>query len=480
MKKYPIKRIALLVLMVILNACGVSKDIQYPQDSLPENFRTVATDSIAIESGATKEITVAQMPWQAFFSEEQLLHLIDQALLKNNQLQLAVKNLEIAQQQWQQAKWANLPELALNAQVSRNRPSENSTLGLNLNQSLQKNHIEDYSLHAGLSWEADIWGKIKNEKKEAFSTYLQTQEAHKAVQTALVAEVAKGYYNLLMLDYQLVIAKKNAALSEHTQSILEWQYQAGQVTSLAVAQAEAQKLNAQKLIPIFEQQILIQENVLSTLTGTFPTSIERSFDFMRMVKDENLQIGLPAELVSNRPDVKQAELMLDIENARVGIAKAAFYPTLRISATAGINSFETSNWFTLPASLFGTIAGGLTQPLLQGRRIKTQYQIALISREKAVIHFRESVLLAVSEVSNALVSLDKLQSQHSFLQNRTEILEKAIQKSTLLFDSGLATYLEVIVSQTLLLESELELAQNKRDQLAARVDLYRSLGGGWH
>jgi len=152
---------------------------------------------------------------------------------------------------------------------------------------------------------------------------------------------------------------------------------------------------------------------------------------------------------------------------------------LRISATAGVNSFEASNWFTLPASLFGTLTGGLTQPILQGRRIKTNYEVALVNREKAVISFRESVLVAVSEVSNALLSIDKLGSQQNVLQQRTNTLEQAIGRANLLFQGGMATYLEVIVAQEQLLQSELELATNKRDQLAARVELYRSLGGGW-
>jgi len=475
MKKYPIHGIAIFFLLFIITGCKVSKDIQSPKDALPANYRIVAMDSIA-----TPGTALAAMPWQTFFSEEKLLNLIEKALLKNNQLQIAVKNIEIAQQQWAQAKWGNVPEVQVNAQVTSNKPSENSTLGLQLNQAIQKKHIEDYTINASLSWEADIWGKIKNQKKEAFVAYLQTEEARKAVQTALIAEVAKGYYNLLMLDYQLAVAKKNVLLSERSQQLVTWQFQAGQATNLAVDQAETQKLNAQKLIPLFEQQITIQENALSILAGTFPTAIERSLAFMTIPNDTNLQVGLPAELLANRPDVKQAELMVDAANARVGITKASFYPTLRISASTGINSFETSNWFTLPASIFGNVAGGLTQPILQGRRIKTAHEVALLSREKAIISFRESILVAVSEVSNAMVSLEKLKSQQDILQYRTEVLAKTIQKANLLFDSGMTTYLDVITSQANLLESELELATNKRDQLTARIDLYRSLGGGWH
>lgn len=471
MKKNNIYTVAALILVATLHSCGVSKDVTYPVAALPESFRGAEI--------AADDSSIASLPWSDFFVEEALRPLIENALQKNNQMQLALKNIEIAQLQWTKSKWGNIPELQLGIQANSSRPSENSLTGTNLNMALSRNHIEDYSVNLGLSWEADIWGKIKNQKKGALAQYLQTEEAQKTIQTTLIAEVAKGYYNLLMLDYQLETAKKNAALNDSTRSIIQWQFEAGQVTSLAVAQIESQKLNAEKLIPLFEQQIAIQENALSLLTGTFPTAIERSAGLPLLPYNSQLKTGLPTALVSNRPDVKQAELALNLSNAQVGMAKADFYPSLKIGASTGLNSFETSNWFTIPASLFGTIAGGITQPLLQGKTIKTKYKIALIEREKAVINFRESVLIAVSEVSNALVSIEKLNEQQQLLQNQVQTLEKAIGKANLLYRSGLVNYLEVISSQAQLLNSELELATSKRDLLAARVELYRSLGGGW-
>jgi len=469
--------VATLVLVATIASCKVSKDIAIPQGALPDSYRGAdTTQATASLSGNT---ALAELPWQDFFAEEQLKPLIERALAKNNQLQLALKNLEIAELQWKKAKWGNVPELQVGVQASSNNPSENSMLGANLNQALQRTHIEEFAVNVGLTWEADIWGKIKNQKQLAMANYLQTDEAKKAVQTALIATVAKGYYNLLMLDYQLNTAKRNAALSADTRKLIQLQFQSGQVSSLAVAQAEAQQLNAEKLIPTFEQQIAVQENALSILAGTFPSAVERGAGLNVVPSSEHSATGLPSALVANRPDVKQAELALTAANAEVGVAKADFYPALRISATAGVNSFEASNWFTLPASLFGTLTGGLTQPILQGRRIKTNYEVALVNREKAVISFRESVLVAVSEVSNALLSIDKLGSQQNVLQQRTNTLEQAIGRANLLFQGGMATYLEVIVAQEQLLQSELELATNKRDQLAARVELYRSLGGGW-
>jgi multidrug efflux system outer membrane protein len=184
-------------------------------------------------------------------------------------------------------------------------------------------------------------------------------------------------------------------------------------------------------------------------------------------------------LLAAGPDVKTAELALNIANAQVGIAKANMYPSLTITATGGVNSFRASNWFNIPASLFGTVAGGITQPLFNQKRLKTQYEVAKVDREKTVLQFRQSVLNAVGEVSDALVTIQKLKEQQLVAANRVTTLQQATGNANLLFRNGMATYLEVITAQGNVLQSELELASIKRAQLSAVSDLYRSLGGGW-
>jgi outer membrane protein TolC len=228
-----------------------------------------------------------------------------------------------------------------------------------------------------------------------------------------------------------------------------------------------------------EQNIAIQENALSVLTGSFPNSKARNTPLTAIELKNNTAIGIPSSLVSRRPDVKSAELALKVANANVGITKADLYPSLKITAQGGVNSFETSSWFTIPASLFGTVAGGLTQPLLNNKRVRTQYNIAKVEREKAVLSFRQAVLVAVSEVSNALVKVEKLALQEAFLQERVKTLQQATKNSNLLFKNGMAEYLEVLSAQANLLQSELELANMKREQLTATIELYRALGGGW-
>ena len=459
------------ILITTLISCKVSKDIETPKDALPENFRNASV---------SKDTTsIADLEWKNYFTEKDIIKLIDSAVIRNNDLQIATKNIEIAQYRFTQSKWNNVPTANLYVTASTSNPSDNSFNGRNLNQALGQKHIDDFSAGATLSWEADIWGKIKNQKKGAFAEYLQSAEVKKALQTTIVADVSKGYYNLLMLDAQLEIARQTLQLNDSTTKIIKLKYDAGQVTSLAIQQSEAQKLNSAQLIPLLEQNIAIQENALSVLTGSFPDSKERTIRLNSIAIKNNAAVGIPSSLVSRRPDVKAAELDLKIANANVGITKADLYPALRITAQGGVNSFESSNWFNIPASLFGTVAGGLTQPLLNNKKLKTEYNIAVAEREKAVINFRQSVLIAVSEVANALVEVEKLHQQEVFLQERVKTLQQAIKNANLLFKNGMAEYLEVLTAQATLLQSELELADIKRAQLSANTELYRALGGGW-
>ena len=471
MKKYITKIVMVVIMITTIISCNVSKNIETPKDAFPENFRNASV--------STDTTSIGDLEWKNFFTEKDITQLIDSAITRNNNLQIATKNIEIAQFRFTQSKWGNVPQANLFVNASTSNPSDNSFTGKNLSQALGQNHIDDYSAGISLSWEADIWGKIRNQKKGAFAEYLQSEEVKKALQTTIVANVSSGYYNLLMLDAQLQIARQNLKLNDSTTKIIKLKYDAGQVTSLAIQQSEAQKLNAAQLIPLLEQNIAIQENALSVLTGSFPNSKQRSIRLSSIEVKNNASIGIPSSLVSRRPDVRSAELALKVANANVGITKADLYPSLKITAQGGLNSFETSNWFNIPASLFGTIAGGLTQPLLNNKKVRTQYNIAVAEREKAVLSFRQAVLVAVSEVSNALVKVEKLALQEAFLQERVKTLQQATKNSNLLFKNGMAEYLEVLSAQANILQSELELANMKREQLIANIELYRSLGGGW-
>ncbi|WP_285056889.1 efflux transporter outer membrane subunit [Pedobacter ginsengisoli] len=459
----------LLFSALIAGGCKVSKDIAKPADAVPVAFRGAQT---------ADTVSVATLGLKEFISEPDIQKLIDTALMKNYDLQLAVKNIEASELLFKQSRLGNLPAINLQVTANSSRPSDNSLNGLSASQFLKTSHIEDYNANLGLSWEADIWGKIRSQKQAALATYLQTAEVKKAVQTRIVANVAQGYYQLLMMDAQLAIAKKNLALNDSTLNIIHMQFDAGQVTSLAIQQAEAQQLVAAQLIPQLEQNITLQENALRILTGQLPGAVERLSSLEKTKVPVHLSAGLPSAMVSRRPDVKSAELSLAVANAKVGVSKASLYPSLSITASGGLNAFKASNWFNVPASLFGVVGGGITQPIFQRKQLKTQYELAKIDREKVVIQFRQSVLNAVGEVSDELVKIEKLKSQYDISVKRVGTLQQAVKNANLLFKNGMATYLEVITAQSNSLQSELELASIKTAQLSASVELYRSLGGG--
>ncbi len=469
MKTY-IRLLLFITLVAILPACHLSKDVPAPDMGLPSSFANALKADTA---------GIATIPYATFFSDERLKLLIDSAIARNNNLQIAVKNLEASRRVLNQAKLGNLPEVSLRVTATTNRPSDNSINGLSANQFLGSSHIEDYLASADLSWEADIWGKIRSQKAAALASYLQTEEARKAVQTQIVSNVSQGYYNLLMLDKQLLIARRNLVLNDSVLNIIKLQFQAGQVTQLAVQQAEAQRLVAAKLIPSFERSIVIQENALSVLTGRLPGSPVLKSNLEKIATPGELSAGVPASIVAHRPDVRQAELDVRRNNAEVSFSMASMYPSLRISAQGGLNSFQASNWFSIPASLFGSAAGSLTQPVFQRRQLKTRYELARIERDKSVIEFRESVLQAIAEVEDALVSFEKYKQEELIARQRTLTLQKAISNAQMLFNTGMANYLEIITAQGNVLQSELELAEIKRKQLGAVVELYRSVGGGW-
>jgi outer membrane protein, multidrug efflux system len=459
-----------VLLAVFLMACRMGKEYQRPELELPKQFTAVSYADTS---------SIADIEWKKFFTDPTLQGLIEKGLQYNHDLLMAIKRLDMAQLQVKQSKALQLPEVNLQVSGQISRPSDNSLNGISLKSFLGKSYVENYSAAVNLSWEADIWGKIRGQKEVALTEYLRTGEALKAVQTQLVADIAQGFFNLLMLDKQVAIARKNLILSDSFLVATRLLKDAGIGNSLAVQQAESQKQATALLIPQLEQGIAIQENALQVLTGQLPGSVTRSALLNEISVTDNLLTGLPVAMVSRRPDVRTTELALMSANAQVGIAQANMYPALNITAGGGLESFKASNWFNIPNSLFGLAAGSIAQPLFKRRELKTQFEIAKVQREEAVIRFRQSVLQATSEVANALVQADKLKQQEQIVIAQVDTLHHAVFNAKLLFRSDMANYLEVITAQGNALQAELNLAAIQREQLAAKVELYRSLGGGW-
>ena len=456
---------------LMLSACSTVEEYSQPDPGIPGMYRGADRP----DSGAVAAPFSGTVPYRAFFVDSMLIQLIDAAIEYNHDLQVAVKNIEYASLALKQSKLGNIP--ALDFQVSGSRTTTSDYSGTAL--STGEESIEDYNASFLLSWEADIWGKIRNTRKAALAEYLRTVEARKAVHTRLVADVAEGYYNLLLLDAQLDVTKKNLALAETTLSMMRLQYDAGLVTSLAVEQQEARKFEIQSSIAGIEQGIAVQENALSVLCGRMPERIARTAKLSELSAENSFSPGVPALLLSNRPDVKTAEMALMKAHAESGVASAKLYPSFSISAEAGANALESSDWFNFPGSLFSFVQGAVLQPVFQQGKLRTAYKQSKVIRDKEEILFRKEVLNAVREVSDALVTIQKLENREKAVEKQERILRQSVDNANFLFKSGLADYLEVITAQSNALDASLSLADLHRQRLNARTELYRALGGGW-
>lgn len=461
------KYTSIVFVSLLLTSCLIWKKYQRPNLDLPGQYRNVKEGIVQ-----TKD-TLMHQP-RSFFKNTILVQLLDSAFLKNSDLLLAVKNIALAEKTLSTVKLNYLPELNAQMNGTYNKVSKNSLAG----QTDGRRENKDFNLSAVLSWDIDIWGKIKNEKKEALVNYLKTQEVRKAVQTMLVANIAKGYYNLLMLDEQLNIANKSKELSDSTLQMIKIQFQVGDANILGIRQLEAQIEGNRILVSQIEQSISSQESTLSVLCGNYVTSIKRKQE----EKEEFYSVpseGYPASLLSARPDIKAAELSLQAANARVGIYQAAMYPNINISLSGGLNSLTSSNWFSVPASLFGTVAGGITQPLFNRRKFKTQYEQALIEKEKEVISFQQTVLEGYAQVCDALKNNEEIEKQYIFALNKEKALRDNISSIRVLFTTGMVNYLDIITVHSSYLEARLQTSRLRMDEAMAKVELYYALGGGW-
>ena len=461
----------ILMFLLILSACSTVGEYAQPDTDLPDAYRGADEP----DSGAVGAPFSGTIPYRTFFADSSLVKLIDAAIENNHDLQAAVKNIEYASLALKQAKLGNLP--GLNLQVSGGTGTT-SDYGSNPLPDGQGS-IEEYSASFLLSWEADIWGKIRNTKKAALAEYLRSIEAKKAVHTRLVADVAQGYYNLLLLDAQLEITKKNLTLADTTLSMMRLQYDAGLVTSLAVEQQEAVRLGIRSSVAGIEQGIAVQENALSVLCGRMPDEIVRAAKLAELPAADSFSPGIPAQLLSNRPDVKAAEMALMKAHAEAGVASAQLYPSFTISAEGGANALKASDWFNFPGSLFSFVQGTVLQPVFQQGKLTTAYKQSKVVRDREEILFRQTVLDATREVSDALAAMKKLAIREEVVEKQERILRQSVDNANLLFKSGMADYLEVITAQANALDAALSLADIHRQRLDARTELYRALGGGW-
>lgn len=457
-----------ILIAVLLASCRISQPYSRTDLRLPQQYR----DAVAVTADTVL------LPWKTFFKDPTLVALIEKALQENNEVAVALRTIQQLDLNYKQAKLGLLPTLDLNVGGNRNWLSRNSLNGSLSSQLLGSNFLDDYSASLNVAWEADIWGKTRMMREVALADYFAQKENLSALKTRIIVQVAQAYYNLITLDEQLKVARRNIELGDSTLHIIRLQHASGQVNSLAVEQAEAQKKTAELLIPLALQNITTTENALSVLCGTYPDRIQRAANLNSAVPEEIFPTGVPAMLLSRRPDVKAAEFAIVSANSRTGLAKAAMYPAISLSSSVGANSFKFNTWFDLPGSIVKNVGANLVQPIFRKKALKTAYEIAVIEQEKAVAQFRQSVLTAVAEVSDALAISKHTDTRITLLEQKGAALTKANRDALLLYKSGVANYLEVITAQNNALQNELDVISIKREKLDAVVNLYRALGGG--
>lgn len=463
--KKTIFRVALVpIILLSMQACFVAKKYSRPEVVESKYFRT---DSLAVDSA-----TLATVSWREMFTDSILVSHIERGLAQNIDIRVALQQIVAARAYYLQSKAGYLPTFNAAGRVNYQELARNSQFG-----SFFDGAITQYEITGNLSWEADIWGKIRSSKRAFEASYLQSVAAHQAVKTELIASIATLYFQLVALDEQQEVAEQTIATRESSLETTRALKTAGTVSEVAVKQTEAQLYTAQALLVELRKNSKLLENTLSILLGEEPHGIARA-DLDDQTFPQQLNVGYPMQLLRNRPDVIAAEYNLVNAFELTNVAKSNFYPSLTLSATTGLQSLELDELFSVN-SWFATIVGGIAQPVLNGRRIRTQYEVAQAQREQAYLRFRQSILDASREVSDALYSFEAAEQTIDIKLQELAAYDTATQYSEELLNSGLANYLEVLTARQNALNSELDLVNARFNRLAAVVDLYRALGGGW-
>ncbi|WP_339917833.1 efflux transporter outer membrane subunit [Yeosuana marina] len=464
--KFSGKLILLVAVSLTLQSCFVAKNYERPK--LEETQNLYRTDNLPSDS-----VSMANVSWKSLFSDPYLDQYIEEGLKNNIDIRIAIQQIVTAEAYLKQGKAGFLPTLNLKGTASHQELSENSQFGSIFNGS-----IEQFELSSNLSWEADIWGKIRSNKRAYNAGYLQSVAAHQAVKTKLVSSIATTYYQLVALDAQLEITKQTIKNRENSVETIKSLKDAGQVTQVAVDQNIAQYNNAKALQVDLETAIFKTENALSILLGKPAQNIERSSLDSQHI-DTDIKLGVPALLLSNRPDVKSAEYGLIQSFELTNVARSNFYPSLTLTATGGLQSLELNKLLNTN-SLFTNLVGGLTQPIFNQRKIKTQFEVAKAQQEQSLLKFKKALLVAGNEVSNALYGYNAETQKFEYRQKEVQALRNAESNSEELLKNGYANYLDLLTARQSALSAELNVIDSKLQQLLTVVNLYEALGGGWN
>lgn len=448
----------MIITALMASGCKVTKPYSNNQP-VPDNLYR---DALPADT-----TNMATLSWDKIFKDTLLQNLIRQGIQNNLSLKTAVTNIKIAEAGYAQSARAFYPSLSITGQSGAYHPAD-----------IQGANTELYQLYAGSSWQADIWGQLKSSKKAAYASLLQSEAYRQAVQTQLVADIAGAYYALMAYDAQLSIAQTSLEKYEKDVATMKLLKNSDVVTGAAVVQSAANYYAISATIPDIKNNIRQTENTLSLLLARPPGPIARDSIFHSQVYT-HMNTGVPAQLLANRPDVREAEFQLRNTFEKINVARTYFYPSIIITGQAGLYAGSLSTFFK-PDAFFANLIGGITQPIFNNGLNKQRLKVAEANYEAARYNFSQVLLTAGQEVSNALYQYQMANEKTTSRKEQIANLEKAVFfTSELLKYTANTNYTDVLTSEQNLLAARQNGVNDRLQQLQAVVNLYAALGGGW-
>ncbi len=464
---------ATFLMLVIVMATGC---VPKPRMGMARPANRTMPDSFTGMSDTQNSGLIA---WRDFFKDAQLVALVDAALQHNQELNIAIQETVVANAEVMARRGEYLPKVGFGVIPGNERVGKFTSQGQSDERSGIGPNLQKYEFGLYASWEIDVWGRLRNLANAASRRYLASIEGRNFMVTRLVAEIASNYYELLALDRQLQVVTDNIALQERSLELARAQFQAGRATSVAPTRFEANLRDMQSSQYAIQQRIVETENQLNFLAGRFPQRIERASTNFLDNQPAAMAVGVPAELLANRPDVRQAELELAAAGLDVEAARKAYYPSIGIESVVGYQSFDVTKLVNTPDSLLFGLVGRAFVPLLNRKGITADYFSANSREMQAVLRYERAVLIAFVEVSNRVSLTRNLSQGYGLKQQQVDRLAQSVDISTELFNLNRADYLEVLTARRELLEAQQDLVEMKQQQMVATVTLYQALGGGW-
>lgn len=464
----------LLLALVGFTACKIPALISIQEDKRVPAYYNAAQDSI----------NIASLKWRQYFTDPYLIAIIDSALINNQELNIALREIEIDKNEIQARKGEYLPFVNLAGVAGIEKTGRYTWDGLSeedlkVNPEKGPKYIGDFRTGLYASWELDVWKKLRNAKKSAVIKYFSTIEGRNFIVTNMIAEISSAYYELLALDNMMSIVQQNIELQKNALQMVKLEKEAAKVSQLAVNRFNAQLLHTQNLQYDIQQKIVETENKINFLAGRFSKDVPRTSTALNDIPVEMVQKGIPSQLLLNRPDIRKAELTLAAAKLDVQVARANFYPSFRLTAGTGFTAFNPGFIFR-PESLLYNFAGDAVGPLINKKSIKAAYKSANEKQIISAYEYERTILSAFIEVANHLSLIDNYKKSYETKSKEVDILNQSVDISNKLFISSKADYIEVLLTQREALDSRIELIETKLKQLEAKVNIYRSLGGGWN